>query len=656
MSAFSAFTEEDVDQQAAQLQQSPIHLPFPGPPPVPTQLVTPSPKSKAAALVRSTGHSPSAMAPVVRALATGYATHKSLRTFSKRGGRDAAAVARAVSGPPVSQSRLSVEVGRECGVDPRRLQRLARNPPTSLIRDITQASFDPQRKAVCKFLDRDDVSVISNRRRDTIWVKRGGGKERVPRRTLVDREKHLSDKYNSEQPAAMRVSYEEFTRIIACRKHLRRLDNKSRDYCLCLYHETPQYMLQTLNQNQFVDTSELNTAAAKLMCQPEDARTRECHMRTCEKCNSPHHGLLGPPAFSAAKLDKVLKWRVWKDIAEEVNGKKFTKWLPAEEQGSAAFLLDKLCTNLSTKYIRHEFLRQQVMTALCSLHDNLPQGHHIWNFDFAQKYVCSNKRSNQSLYFSAPSIELHTMAIRYRSEDGEMVHRSFVLVSDETAQNNLQVFAYLKFLHRLLEAEGNKPTHVHHVTDGCGKQYKSVKAMKEIVDYLKDFGCSCDWTYHVTSHGKCKCDAHGGKAKNEGEHGTNRGEIIMNAEQFAAVVNPRLPSISVLYVPPERFKEAEAALAGRFDGLKALPNTLGTHFVAANGKGGIFHTETPCFCDRCVVGDYCAQSCMKQWSFGGKTVVNAGDESGDEYDDADGFADPRWLLRRSAVVLRTGMA
>ena len=78
----------------------------------------------------------------------------------------------------------------------------------------------------------------------------------------------------------------------------------------------------------------------------------------------------------------------------------------------------------------------------------------------------------------------------------------------------------------------------------------------------------------------------------------------------------------------------------RFDGLKALPNTLGTHFVAANGKGGICHTETPCFCERCVVGDYCAQSYMKQWSFGGKSV-NAVDDS-DEKDDEEKSDDDEW--------------
>lgn len=54
---------------------------------------------------------------------------------------------------------------------------------------------------------------------------------------------------------------------------------------------------------------------------------------------------------------------------------------------------------------------------------------------------------------------------------------------------------------------------VFYVTDGAGSQYKNKYNFINLYMHEVDLGCSAEWYFHPTSHGKGPCDGIGGTLK-----------------------------------------------------------------------------------------------------------------------------------------------
>ena len=55
--------------------------------------------------------------------------------------------------------------------------------------------------------------------------------------------------------------------------------------------------------------------------------------------------------------------------------------------------------------------------------------------------------------------------------------------------------------------------HIHYWTDGCGAQFKNKYTLSNLLHHKADFGCTADWNFFATAHGKGPVDGIGGLVK-----------------------------------------------------------------------------------------------------------------------------------------------
>ena len=79
--------------------------------------------------------------------------------------------------------------------------------------------------------------------------------------------------------------------------------------------------------------------------------------------------------------------------------------------------------------------------------------------DFAENYTCQSIEEIQSAYWNTSMVTLHPALVYYRSEDGEVTHKSIVFVSDEMWHNSSTVFAFLKQLIPQVIVKGQTTQH-----------------------------------------------------------------------------------------------------------------------------------------------------------------------------------------------------
>ena len=76
----------------------------------------------------------------------------------------------------------------------------------------------------------------------------------------------------------------------------------------------------------------------------------------------------------------------------------------------------------------------------------LTESEAIVQMDFAENYTCQSLEEVQSAYWNASMVTLHLAIAYYRSEDGQVSHKSRVFISDELGHNSATVFAFIKEL------------------------------------------------------------------------------------------------------------------------------------------------------------------------------------------------------------------
>ena len=80
-----------------------------------------------------------------------------------------------------------------------------------------------------------------------------------------------------------------------------------------------------------------------------------------------------------------------------------------------------------------------------NLKENLPNGHVIVQMDFTENYTCRSFEEVQSAYWNANMVTLHPMVI-YLWANGELLHYSYVIISDSLSHNSNTVLTFLNKL------------------------------------------------------------------------------------------------------------------------------------------------------------------------------------------------------------------
>lgn len=136
------------------------------------------------------------------------------------------------------------------------------------------------------------------------------------------------------------------------------------------------------------------------------------------------------------------------------------------------------------------------------LKENLPRNHLIVEMDFAENYSCKSVEEIQSAYWNQTGVTLHPVVAYYRSEEGKLQHKSFVVVSDELSHSSTTVHAIINTIIPELKHLSPNAEFIHYWTDGPTSQYRNRQSFFTIANHQGIYGIKARWNYFEVDHGK----------------------------------------------------------------------------------------------------------------------------------------------------------
>ena len=93
----------------------------------------------------------------------------------------------------------------------------------------------------------------------------------------------------------------------------------------------------------------------------------------------------------------------------------------------------KRFTDVLKSLANHEYRKNRQLGEIAALKADLSADHIIIQEDFSENYTCKQQVEIQSVYYSTTSVTLFTAVVWYKSSDGVVTTRNYVIVSDNLA-------------------------------------------------------------------------------------------------------------------------------------------------------------------------------------------------------------------------------
>ena len=201
-------------------------------------------------------------------------------------------------------------------------------------------------------------------------------------------------------------------------------------------------------------------------------------------------------------------------------------------------------------------------------------------------------------HWSSNSVTIFTAIVYCRDEaNGQLVHRSYAVVSDDLHHDKQSVYAFNKMIMTDIRQHVPWPIeHVHYWSDGAASQFKNKYNFDNLLHHEEDHQCRADWSFFATAHGKGPIDGIGGEVKRQVWRAELQGKIVVrDAEHFADEATHLCPNIFILYCPKDSITEMTAHVRDRWKSCSPLPGTQSFHFIKpmdpfslSYGKNSIF--------------------------------------------------------------------
>ena len=238
------------------------------------------------------------------------------------------------------------------------------------------------------------------------------------------------------------------------------------------------------------------------------------------------------------------------------------------------------------------------------LKEKMPLNEMYIHMDFAENYSCKTAEEIQSAYWNASQVTLHPIVIYKKDESGQLIHRSFVAVSDSLVHASSTVIAILDKFYSLYIPELQNVKFVHYWTDSPTSQYRNRYIFDLILEHKKRYGFDATWNYFESGHGKGPCDGVGGTVKRLADQAVNAQKAnIQDADDFYSwAENGSIKAISFFFVRKADCEEQAEEL--RKCALQPVKGTMSLHTCTKQGVN-LLIANTSCYCDNCIEKEYC---------------------------------------------------
>ena len=104
--------------------------------------------------------------------------------------------------------------------------------------------------------------------------------------------------------------------------------------------------------------------------------------------------------------------------------------------------------------------------------DKLPPHKVIVRMNSAEIYSCKALEEVQSTYFNQTSVTLHPVVVYHKGAEGDLLHRSFIIVSDEMAHKTGTVITFFKERVPTIKSIDPALETIHYWTYSPSSQYR----------------------------------------------------------------------------------------------------------------------------------------------------------------------------------------
>ena len=167
--------------------------------------------------------------------------------------------------------------------------------------------------------------------------------------------------------------------------------------------------------------------------------------------------------------------------------------------------------------------------------------------DFAENYSSKSLEEVQSAYFNQTSVTLHPVVVYHKGAEGDLLHRSFIIVSDEMAHKAGTVIKFAKELIPTIKSIDPALETIHYWTDSPSRQYRNRHIFNFVANHKQIYGITARWNSDGL-RGTCK------RMADEAEGMRSGKVIIQDAKGFfewaisSSMKNVKFKGVSMIRV------------------------------------------------------------------------------------------------------------
>ena len=278
-----------------------------------------------------------------------------------------------------------------------------------------------------------------------------GKRERRQKQLLMYTTSDIHALFNEEHPDIV-IGLTKFRELRP--EHVMPMTVNDQIVCACRQCENTQLLFDAVKSSSVipVDTSNLHQLLKATVC---DLKNEQCCSRQCSSC-----GVEGPFSRFGAADEKLITVSQWQP--DDLMGGYMNKRPAAMPLNEAVECLKQRVEELAV----HEYGKNCQLGEISHLKQNLREGHVVLQYDSSENFTCKQRVKIQSAYYATIMVTLFTAVAWYKDNDGIVIARNYVVVTDDNSYDKRSIYHCNKALITDLRSEGVEVQHVHNFSDG----------------------------------------------------------------------------------------------------------------------------------------------------------------------------------------------
>ena len=389
------------------------------------------------------------------------------------------------------------------------------------------------------------------------------GKEYEPQRLILCNLKELHSNFLQQHPDH-KIGLSKFCQLRP--KFCKTVDSGgSHSVCVCTIHQNFKFCVEKVPTiNHYTDILKI------LVC---DIKNELCMVSKCENC----------PGKSIVESRLA---EIFSDNYDPSDVIQYSQWVTTDRSTivtNSATVLEfiEIVASQAEKVASHHFVKEEQSKYLKNLKANLDCSEIIIQMDFAENYTFLVQDAAQSFHWNNEQATLHPIVVYHKDVNNELAHTSYIYISDVLKHDHTAVHTMMSDLVPNLKDTLPHPLHkVHYFTDGCAGQYKSYKALNNLIYHKQDFGVDAVWHYFATSHGKSACDGIGAVVKYQARRASLQrvsSNQILTARDLFNFSKESITKVNTLWLDGSEVSKHEAQQEKRHANAPSVPGIRNHH-------------------------------------------------------------------------------